>query len=286
MPPTPSGRFRVIALTALAILAFAGNSLLTRPALAGGEIGPALFMGLRLASGAVMLALLCLRRPAAILPRRADLPGVAALFAYAAAFTFAYLELGAATGALILFALVQLGLAGLASAAGRPPGRRETAGLLVAFAGLVWLLAPGATQPPLLPALLMAAAGIAWAVYTLVGRGAADPLGRTARNFVGAALLGLLVVFAVPEPAPTVTGVALALASGMVTSALGYAVWYAVLPRLSVATAGAAQLLVPVVAAAGAALWLGEVLSPRLVAAAMVVLGGIWITIAPRRPPA
>lgn len=280
-----SGRLGTVVLTALAILAFAGNSLLTRPALAGGEIGPATFMGLRLASGAVMLALLCIGRPAALLPRRADLPGVLALFAYAVAFTFAYVELGAATGALILFALVQLSLAGLAVAAGRPPNARETLGLLVAFAGVAWLLAPGATQPPVAAALLMAAAGVAWGVYTMAGRGATDPLGLTARNFVGAAALGLLVLLLVPETAPSATGIGLALASGMATSALGYAVWYAVLPRLSVSTAGAAQLLVPVVAAVGAALWLGEALSLRLIGAAAVVLGGIAITIAARRPP-
>ena len=234
-----SGRAGTLFLATLAILAFAGNSLLTRPALAGGEIGPVLFMGLRLASGAAMLAVLCVRRPAAILPRRADLAGVLALFAYAVLFTLAYVELGAATGALILFALVQLSLAALSSAVGRPPNGREVLGLLVAFAGIVWLLAPGVSAPPLLPALMMAAAGAAWGVYTMVGRGAADPLGLTARNFVGAAALALPVVLAVPGPWPTLPGVALALASGMVTSALGYAVWYAVLPRLSVATAGA-----------------------------------------------
>lgn len=269
---------RVFALTALAILAFAGNSLLTRWALAGSDIGAAEFVGLRLVSGAVMLAILSLRQRAAVLPRRADLGGVVSLLVYGEAFTFAYLSLGAATGALILFATVQLTLAAIATLRGAPPSGRDRLGLLIAFAGMAWLLAPGATTPPLVPALLMALAGIAWGVYTMLGRGAADPFARTARNFIGAAPLALMIMLAVPLTAPTLNGVALAIASGAITSGLGYVIWYTVLPALKVATAGAAQLLVPVVAAAGGIFWLGESLSLKLAAVTVVILGGIWLT--------
>jgi len=275
---------RVFTLTALAILAFAGNSLLTRWALADADIGAAEFVGLRLLSGAVMLALLTLRHPATILPRPAILPGPAdlggimALLIYGEAFTFAYLSLGAATGALILFATVQLTLAAIATLRGTPPSGRDRIGLLIAFAGMAWLLAPGATTPPLFPALLMGLAGIAWGVYTMLGRGAADPFARTARNFIGAAPVALLILLVVPLSAPTRDGVLLAIASGAITSGLGYVIWYAVLPDLKVATAGAAQLLVPVVAAAGGILWLGESLSLKLAAVTIVILGGIWLT--------
>lgn len=278
---------RTIALTALAILAFAGNSLLTRWALAPSatgaaigapEIGAAEFVTLRLASGAAMLALLALRQRSDIRPRCADLGGILSLLVYGEAFTFAYLSLGAATGALILFATVQLTLAVIATLRGAPPSWRDRIGLLIAFAGMAWLLAPGATTPPLVPALLMALAGIAWGIYTMLGKGTAEPFARTARNFIGAAPLALLVLPFVTLTVPTFRGVALAIASGAITSGLGYVIWYAVLPQLKVATAGAAQLLVPVVAAAGGILWLGESLSVKLAAVTVVILGGIWLT--------
>jgi len=143
---------------------------------------------------------------------------------------------------------------------------------------LLWLLAPGATAPPLFPALLMALAGVAWGIYTMLGKGAADPFARTARNFIGAAPIALLGLLAVPISAPGPHGVLLAVASGALTSGLGYVIWYAVLPGLNVATAGAAQLLVPVVAAAGGVLWLGESLSLKLAAVTALILTGIWLT--------
>ncbi|MBK8160319.1 MAG: DMT family transporter [Rhodospirillaceae bacterium] len=280
---------RVIALTALAILAFAGNSLLTRWALAPlpdgvPAIGAAEFVTLRLVAGALMLALLALRQRADVLPRRADLGGVLSLLAYGEAFTFAYLTLGAATGALILFATVQLTLALWATLRGTPLSGRDRLGLVIAFAGMAWLLAPGATAPPLVAALLMVLAGIAWGIYTMLGKGAADPFARTARNFIGAAPLALLLLPFAQLTVPTFHGAALAIASGAVTSGLGYVVWYAVLPRLKVATAGAAQLLVPVVAATGGILWLGESLSLKLAAVTVLVLGGIWLTIHAPKP--
>jgi drug/metabolite transporter (DMT)-like permease len=270
---------KTFALTALAIFAFAGNSLLTRLALAHPQIDASHFVVIRLISGAAMLALLGLRHGNAILPRSADIPGIASLLVYAIAFTFAYVSLGAVTGSLILFPTVQLTLALIATFRGAPPSGRARTGLLIALAGMVIVLAPGITAPAPAAALLMTLAGIAWGAYTFLGRGAANPLARTARNFIGAAPLSLLVLLAFPPSASSLNGVILAIASGAITSALGYVVWYAVLPRLSVATAGATQLLVPVITAAGGVFWLGETPSVELLTAAMLVLGGVWLTI-------
>jgi drug/metabolite transporter (DMT)-like permease len=289
---TPS---RLVLLTGFALLAFAGNSLLTRAALADGvispggfaAISPGAFAAIRLASGAAALALLAHRR-GAILPGKADLGGIIALFVYAAGFSFAYGQLTTATGALILFASVQIALMAAATIAGRPPRPLEALGIAVALAGLAWLLAPGLAAPTLAATALMVAAGTAWAGYTLLGRGAGDPAARSARNFIGAAPLGLVLLL-VPVNAgggplhASPAGVALAVASGAVTSGLGYIAWYAVLPRLSVATAGVVQLLVPAVAAAGGALWLGEALSARLLAATAIILSGIALSLFARR---
>lgn len=266
-------------LAFLAILAFAGNSLLTRAALSQALIGAGAFGAIRLAAGAAML-LACTgfawRRA---MPRWADGAGIAALLAYMAGFSFAYRGLGAATGALILFASVQMSMAGLAAWRGVYPSARQILGLALAFGGLAWLLAPGILAPPLLPALLMAGAGAAWGVYTLIGRGSIDALATTTRNFIGAAPLSLVLLM--PESAVPVTapGAGLAIAAGALTSGLGYAIWYRVLPRLSVTTAGAVQLLVPVIAAAGAGLWLNEQISPRLVFAGAAILTGIALTL-------
>lgn len=276
---------RTAALTAIAIVAFAGNSLLTRAALAEGLIGAGAFAAIRIAAGALMLSVLLRLDWRRLRPGWADWPGILALFAYMAAFTLAYRGLGAATGALILFAMVQLTMAGIAVAQGKPPSGQEGLGLAIALAGLAWLLAPGLSAPPLLPALLMAAAGMAWGAYTLLGRGAKDPTAVTARNFLGCLPLGLLLPLGDGGAAWTPAGVGLALAAGGLTSGVGYAIWYAALPRLSVATAGVSQLLVPAVAAAGAALWLGEPVTPRLLLASLAILTGVGLTIAAQAKP-
>jgi len=270
------------AFTALAILAFAGNSLLTRAALAEGAIGAGAFAAIRILAGAVTLAALVQFDVRRLRPSRRDVPGVLSLLAYMAFFTWAYRELGAAAGALILFAMVQLTMAGVSIVQARPPSAWESLGLAIAFAGLAWLLAPGLAAPPLAPALLMACAGVAWGFYTLLGRGAADPVAVTARNFLGCAPLGLLLPLGDAGPSLSPLGVGLAVAAGALTSGLGYALWYAALPRLSVPTAGAAQLLAPAVAAAGATVWLGEPLSARLLGASVAILAGVGVTILAR----
>ena len=266
----------------MAILAFAGNSLLTRAALAEPVISPALFVAVRMASGAVALMILAALRGKNFVPSLSDVPGIASLGTYAIAFTFAYVSLGAATGALLLFATVQLTMGLIDIASGNKPSIREVSGLIVAMSGLVWLLAPHLTLASPFPSALMILAGVAWGIYSVLGRRASDPVGRTTCNFVGTlpAAAGLALV---SSAYTSDWGLLLAITSGVLTSAGGYLVWYAVLPKLSVATAGAAQLLVPVFAASGAALFIGEALSGQLVMAGCIIIVGIGLTIYPAR---
>ncbi len=274
---------RLALLVALAILAFAGNSLLTRAGLATGLIGAASFAAVRLVAGAGLLAALAGWRGARVWPTRADAKGVVALAVYMLGFTFAYIELGAATGALILFAGVQLTIVAASLLAGLKPTLLEALGSVLAMAGLAWLLFDDLRTPQALSALLMVLAGAAWGVYTLVGRGATDALAMTARNFIGAAPVGVVAWWLAPSAPVEPAGVMLAVLSGALTSGIGYAIWYAALPRLSRMTAGVAMLLVPPVTAAVAAVGLGEPITTRLAAASVLVLGGVLLTIVGRR---
>ena len=276
---------RLALLTVLALFAFAGNSLLCRLALRGGGIDAASFTALRMASGALALALLdALRRQRARangngdgdVVARGDWWSALALFAYAAAFSFAYLGLTAATGALLLFGAVQLTMLGRAFALGERLHARQWLGLVAASAGLLVLLLPGLQAPPVLNAALMLVAGIAWGVYSLRGRGSRDPLGTTAGNFLrtlplAAALLALGWSGAHLDR----TGVLAALASGALASGVGYAFWYAALPFLKASTAGIVQLSVPVLAALGGIVLLAEPVGWRFALAAALTLGGV-----------
>ncbi len=274
---------RTILLAALAIVAFAGNSLLTRAALGGGLLGWEMFTGLRLVSGAAMLVLLA--GPRSSIPMPADMPGIAALAAYAVFFSLSYLALGAATGALILFATVQITMVATAIVRGEKMNAKQASGMTLALAGLVWLLLPGAVTPSLPAALAMVVAGIAWGAYTLLGRGVAEPLAHTARNFVGCVPLAIVLVGWAWAAGDTLTlsGIVLALASGALTSGIGYAVWYAVLPALGTPLAAVLQLLVPVIAAIGGLVWLGEALTFPLIGASALILAGIALNIPRKR---
>jgi drug/metabolite transporter (DMT)-like permease len=278
-------RARLALLTALALLAFAGNSLLCRLALRGGGIDAASFTGLRLASGALVLALLVAARARVAAPalreepnprRAGDWPSALALFAYAAAFSYAYLGLSAATGALLLFGAVQLTMLSRAFSLGERLRPRQWLGLLGASAGLGVLLLPGLQAPPLANAALMLAAGVAWGVYSLRGRGSRDPLRTTAGNFLRTLpLAAVLVALGLSQAHADARGLAAALASGALASGLGYAVWYAALPSLRASTAGIVQLSVPVLAAAGGIVLLAEPVGWRFALAAALTLGGI-----------
>jgi drug/metabolite transporter (DMT)-like permease len=275
---------KTAALTLLALVAFASNSLLTRLALGTHQIDAASFTAIRLVAGAVMLLALAAAqdRSWSVMQGR-GVAGPLALFAYAAPFSFAYLRIGAAVGALVLFGVVQLTMIGYGIARGERPGAMIWLGLVLAAAGLALLTVPSVTRPDPPGVLLMAIAGVAWAVYTLVGRGTANPIAANARSFFWSAPLALVLVLVViglhPEAAPSARGVVLALVSGAVTSGLGYAIWYRALPSLTVTQAAVAQLSVPVIAALGAVAVLGEAVSSRLVVAGVLVLSGVGLVL-------
>jgi drug/metabolite transporter (DMT)-like permease len=264
---------RLLAGLAIALCAFAANSVLCRLALASGEIGPATFTAVRLASGALALAALSGLSAARA---AASWRGAAALFAYAAAFSFAYVSLDAGTGALVLFGAVQATMFAGALAGGERPGLLRWVGGASAMAGLAVLAAPGAGAPDAGAAALMAAAGVAWGLYSLLGRKGGPPLPATAGAFLLAAPAGaaLWLIAGADEPA-SVPGLLLAVLSGALASGAGYAVWYAVLPRLEASLAGVAQLTVPLIALAGGAVVLGEAAPTRFLPAAALILGGV-----------
>lgn len=284
MTTRPVLTLRAVVLTLLALIAFASNSLLTRLALGSRQLDAATFTALRLASGAVMLVLLVLAQSRSWRALRgAGLAGPLALFVYAAPFSFAYLRIGAAVGALVLFGVVQLTMIGYGIARGEHPTAVMWLGLALAAGGLLVLTVPAVARPDPLGVLLMAVAGVAWAVYTLVGRGTADPLAANARSFLWSTPLAMLLVAIGRAPVhATPSGITLAIVSGAVTSGLGYAIWYRALPALTVTQAAVAQLSVPVIAAAGAVLALGESLSTRLVVAGIAVLSGVGIVLSAR----
>ena len=273
--PRPTS-FRIATLTGLALLAFAGNSLLCRQALGPLRMDPADFTAIRLVSGALLLLALARGRawPAG------HWRGALALLAYAALFSWAYVRLGAATGALLLFGAVQASMIGAGLARGERLGRRQWAGVALAFAGLAWLLAPGLQAPPWRGALPMLGAGVAWGLYSLLGRRGGDALAATAGHFLRAAPLAMLLAWlARTGGAPPPLGVLCALASGALASGLGYAVWYTALPHLRPSAAATVQLAVPVIAALGGLLWLGEAPSLRLLMAGAAVLAGIGLVL-------
>ena len=279
------GAPRTIALTALAMLAFAGNSILCRLALAPGLIDPASFSSLRLVAGAVTLCgILFLRGGGRGFGGfRADWRAALMLFAYVALFSFAYVSLNTGVGALILFGAVQLTMFGFALRSGARFSAVSWLGFALAIGGLVYLLAPGARAPDVFGAVLMAGAGVAWGLYSLRGRGVGDPLGASAGNFALAAPAGLAMsLFFLPGLHVSIEGAGLAIASGALASGCGYVVWYAALRGLSAAHASVVQLSVPVVAALGGVLLLAEPASMRLILASALTLGGVGLALSQR----
>jgi drug/metabolite transporter (DMT)-like permease len=270
---------RTAILTLIAMLAFAGNSLLCRLALRDGQIDAASFTAIRIVSGALVLALFLAARGASPVAA-GNWRSAAALFAYAAAFSFAYLGLSAATGALLLFGAVQATMIGYGLWRGERFNRWQLLGLGLACAGLLILLLPGLVAPSLLHGLLMAGAGIAWGVYSLRARGSGDPAAATAGNFVRAGLLAAAAGLALlPWAGFSWRGVACALASGALTSGLGYVIWYRALQGLAATTAASVQLSVPVLATLGGVLLLSEPLTPQLLYASLALLGGLGLVI-------
>jgi drug/metabolite transporter (DMT)-like permease len=258
-----------------AMVGFAANSLLCRAALGAGLADPAFFTGVRLASGAIVLgALVALRGPGRRRPRGGSWASAAALFAYAAAFSLAYVRIPAGVGALLLFPSVQVSMIAWALRGGERLLPRQWLGTAVALAGLAAMNLPGARAPDPAGAALMIAAGVAWAVYSVRGRASKDPLATTADNFVRSVPFVALLALVPGGAHPTPAGAALAVASGALASGLGYALWYAALPLLGVTRAAVVQLSVPAVAALGGALLLGERLVPRIAVAGCAILAG------------
>jgi drug/metabolite transporter (DMT)-like permease len=270
---------RVFILTLLAMIAFAGNSLLCRLALKRTTIDAASFTFIRILSGAIALWLIVIIRKTTS-QKAGSWASALALFAYAAAFSFAYISLSAGTGALILFGAVQATMIISGLCQGERLRTRQWLGLALAVAGLVALLFPGLSAPPINGALLMLCAGIAWGFYSLRGKDAGDPVTTTAGNFLRAVVFASALNMALlPWIKLDRAGVGYALLSGAMASGVGYVIWYSALPRLKAASAATVQLSVPVLAAAGGILFLGESITLRFLLASIAVLGGIALVV-------
>lgn len=270
---------RTATLTAASLVCFAANSLLCRAALRPRLVDPATFTTIRIASGALVLALvLALARRAR--PAGGSAGSALALFGYAAAFSLAYVRIGAGVGALLLFGAVQATMVGWTALRGARPRPVQGVGLALALAGLAWLALPGAGAPDPLGAALMLGAGVAWGAYSLRGGGGRDPLATTAHNFLLGVPLALALSAALAHgTSASGEGAALAVASGALASGGGYSLWYAVVPSLGATRAAAVQLAVPVLAGAGASVFLGERLTVHVAAAGLTILAGIAITL-------
>jgi drug/metabolite transporter (DMT)-like permease len=274
---------RIFILTLLAMLAFASNSLLCRLALKQTGIDAANFTFIRIFSGAVALWLIMkLRR--ATWKEEGSWSSALALFIYAAAFSFAYLDLSAGTGALLLFGAVQATMILWGFRKGEQLDAIQIVGLIVTVAGLVVLMFPGLSAPPLIGSILMVGAGVAWGIYSIHGKAGRDAIATTAGNFMRAVPFAAVVsIILLSRARLDQAGIFYAIVSGAITSGLGYVIWYSALPGLKAASAATVQLSVPVLAAAGGILLLGEPITVRYVLASVAVLGGIFLVIIERR---
>ena len=274
---------RLIVLTSIAMLAFAANSVLCRLALKETSIDAASFTSVRILSGAIVLWLLITYQNRSIdrsILSKGSWLSALALFIYAAGFSFSYISLSTGTGALLLFGTVQISMIGYGIYRGENYNLTQKLGSLVASIGLVALLLPGISAPPLVGSLLMILAGIAWGIYSLRGKGSVNPSADTAGNFLRAIPLCILLsAVTLSDASLDITGFYYALLSGGFASGLGYAIWYAVLPAIKSTTAATVQLSVPVIAAFAGVIFLTETLDLRLTLAAIAILGGIFLVL-------
>jgi len=270
---------RIFLLTSLAMIAFASNSLLCRLALKQPAIDPATFTFVRIFSGAIALWLV-MRMRGISLDKSGNWPSALALFVYAAAFSFAYVGLPAGTGALLLFGAVQVTMILWGFHKGERLDLIQVFGLVIALAGFVLLVFPSLSAPPLIGSMLMVSAGVAWGIYSVRGKVAGDAIAVTTGNFVRAVLFVAAGSLALISHAHIdVAGIGYAIISGAITSGLGYVIWYSALSGLRTTSAATVQLSVPVLAAAGGILLLGEPITLRYVFASVAVLGGIALVI-------
>jgi drug/metabolite transporter (DMT)-like permease len=276
----------ISSLTAFTLVAFAANSLLCRMALGGHLIDPVSFTTLRLVSGALALIPLSLFAGKSKTPEKPKGSWISgfALFVYAAAFSLAYVSLSTGMGALILFGSVQVTMIGVALKSGENLGALQWLGAAAAFGGLIFLVLPGISAPNPLGALLMCISGIAWGVYSIRGEGVSKPVAMTAGNFTRSTPMAIITsVVAYATVHLDLRGILLALISGVVTSGLGYVLWYKVLRILTTSQASIVQLMVPVLAAYGGVTFLSEQVSVRLIASSALILGGVTLAVIKRK---
>ena len=275
--------FRPALLTVVAMLAFAANSVLCRLALGGGAIDAASFTSIRIIAGAIILILLTARGSIPISWQPPAWQSVVSLFLYMVFFSFAYLTLAAGTGALVLFGAVQLTMFIVAMRQGELFSLTSWFGLALAIAGLIYLVSPGVTAPDPIGAALMTIAGVAWGVYSLLGRGVKNPLQATMSNFIYTLPLAIIITLVFMNDINTSQyGIALAVMSGAIASGCGYTIWYAALPRLTASSAATVQLTVPAIAAIGGVIFLSEDITPRLIVASIATLGGVALVLTQR----
>jgi drug/metabolite transporter (DMT)-like permease len=285
MSTTSKKNTRTAFLTVLALISFAANSVLCRLALEEPAIDPASYTAVRLITGAITLWLItAFRRNGAFGKSGGSWISAVMLFLYAATFSFAYISLSAGTGALTLFAAVQITMIAVGLYTGERPAILEWLGLFIAISGLIYLVSPGITAPSTLGSVLMAIAGSAWGIYSLRGRGASDPIGDTTANFLRTVPFAVGIVLAwLPTLTMTPMGFLWAALSGSITSGVGYVLWYAALPHLTATRAATVQLAPAPLAALGGVVFLSEALSLRLVISTVVILGGVAMAISRRK---
>jgi len=284
--------FKTFVFTALALIAFAANSVLARMALGDGTIDAAGFTVIRLLSGAVVLLGLT-----SIAGRKSGKPenttakktagswfGALMLFVYAICFSFAYISLDTATGALILFGAVQITMIIVSLIKGNRPGVGEWTGLVLAFGGFVFLILPGISTPSAIGFALMGLSGIAWGFYTLQGRGSDNPLADTTQNFIRTVpMIAIVALISMASARYSLQGIVLGVLSGGIASGIGYSLWYSALGGLSTTQAAVLQLLVPVIAALGGVIFISETITIRLVISAVLILSGILLVVLSRK---
>ena len=277
----------LVLLTVITMLAFAANSVLCRYALGSNLMDAASFSALRLIAGAIFLLSLVYFKDSAFKLAKPRTVPVLALLVYMLGFSFAYNQLSAATGALLLFGFVQITMLAFALRGGECPTLAGIAGYAVAVSGLLYLVAPGLESPPLSYAGLMAIAGVAWGIYSILGAGGRDPTQATAQNFFYASLIAIFVSFSqIQNLSITWQGALAAAVSGAVTSGLGYSIWYYLVGSIRAMTAALAQLSVPAIAAVGGALLLLEPLNQRIVLSTLLTLGGTaFVLVVTERKP-
>jgi drug/metabolite transporter (DMT)-like permease len=270
---------RIIALISLTMIAFAGNSLLCRSALKHTSVDAASFTTIRIISGAIVLWLIVRIRGGTHNTGGSWLSAFA-LFVYAAGFSFAYVDLPTATGALLLFGAVQATMISYAIWTGERLLKSQLVGLILAFGGLVGLLLPGLSAPPVYGSILMLGSGMGWGIYSLRGKSAGNPISVTAGNFLRAVPITMVLsIFMYNRTTLDTAGLWYAMSSGALASGIGYAIWYTVLPEVKASSAATVQLSVPVIAALGGTIFLGEPITLRLVLASIAILGGIAMVI-------